>query len=299
MLDLTKLRYVIILAQRRNFARAAEDLGISQPALTRSIQALEHQLGMRLFDRDRSGVSLTPQGRDFADRAVVLVANAEDLESHAAQTAAGRRGRVRFGMAPMPARALLRDVLEARLHEAPSLIYDVVVRNVAALWPLLTAGEIEFFLSAEGQVPDAPPVRAVSLGTFPVDLLVRRGHPLLSEPGTSDRFPIVISNRRDVALPPELQHRTIDPPHVIEDFGTLAALTGSTNAIWISSRYAAVAEIAGGTLVKLPVSSSPGPQEYRMMMYSLDRRTQSPAALALQRNFTQRIRDLKENVCVS
>lgn len=298
MLDLAKLRHVITLAHRRNFARAAEDLGISQPALTRSIQVVEHQLGMRLFDRDRSGVRLTPQGQDFADRAAVLVANAEDLENHAAQTAAGRRGRVRFGMAPMPARALLPSVLLQRLLEAPGLIYDVVVRNVAALWPLLTAGEIEFFVSAEGQVPDAPPLRAVSLGTFPVSFLVRRGHPLLAEPHTPERFPIVISNRRDVALPPELQDRTQDAPHVIEDFGTLAALTGSTDAIWISSIYAAVAELADNVLVQLPVRSIPGREEYRMVMYSLDRRTQSPAALALQHNFARQIKYLKENVRV-
>jgi DNA-binding transcriptional LysR family regulator len=197
-------------------------------------------------------------------------------------------------MAPMPARALLSDVLQARLVEATGLIYDVVVRNVAALWPLLTAGEIEFFVSAEGQVPDTPPVRAVSLGVFPVSFLVRKGHPLLTEPETSERFPIVISSRRDVALPPRLQGRTFDQPHVIEDFGTLAALTGSTNAIWISSVYAAVAELAGEILVELPVSSIPGRQEYRMVMYSLDRRTQSPAALALQHNFARRISHFKE-----
>ena len=70
---------------------------------------------------------------------------------------------------------------------------------------------------------------------------------------------------------------------MIEDFGTLAALTGSTNAIWRSSTYAAVAELAGDVL-ELPVSSIPGREEHRMVMYSLDRRTQSPAALALQHN---------------
>lgn len=199
-------------------------------------------------------------------------------------------------MAPMPARALLGEVLTAQLVEAPSLIYDVVVRNVAALWPLLTSGEIEFFVSAEGQVPDAPPVRAVSLGSFPVSFLVRRGHPLLAGAETSVRFPLVISNHRDVALPPELQDRMLDAPHVIEDFGTLAALTSSTDAVWVSSIYAAVTEVAGDMLVELPVSSIPGWEEYRMMMYSLDRRTQSPAALTLRHNFAHRIRHLKEHV---
>lgn len=294
MLDLTKLRYLTTLAQRSNYARAAEELGISQPALTRTIQTLESQLGFRLFDRDRSGVSLTPQGKDFADRAAVLVANAEDLERHAVLTTSGKSGRVRFGIAPMPASALLAGVLIDRIVEAPHLVNDVVVKNVEALWPLLTSGEIEFFVSAEGQVPDAPPVRVSALGTFPVSFLVRKEHPLLTRSDASERYPVLISNHRNVALPPDLQDRTIHPPHVIEDFGTLSALTASTDAIWISSAYAVSMEMSNNILAELPVDHPPGRSEYRIMMYSLDRRTQSPAALLLKDRLTKLIRVLGE-----
>jgi DNA-binding transcriptional LysR family regulator len=294
MLDLTKLRYLTVLARRSNYARAAEELGISQPALTRTIQTLESQLGFRLFDRDRSRVSLTPQGQDFVDRAAVLVANAEDLERHAVLATTGKRGRVRFGIAPMPARALLPRVLTHRILEAPHLINDVVVKNVEALWPLLISGEIEFFVSAEGQVPDAPPVRVSPLGTFPVSFLVRKEHPLLTRSDASECYPVLISNHREVALPPDLQDQTIHPPHVIEDFGTLAALTANTDAIWISSAYAVSTEMSNEELAELPVDHAPGRREYRIMMYSLDRRTQSPAALLLKDHLTKLIRVLAE-----
>jgi DNA-binding transcriptional LysR family regulator len=296
MLDLTKLRYLVTLARRANYARAAEELGISQPALTRTIQTLEAQLGLRLFDRDRSGVRVTPQGRDFADRAAVLVANAEDLERHATLTVTAQSGRVRFGMAPMPARALLASVLQARLVEAPQLVNDIVVRNVGALWPLLTSGEIEFFVSAEGQVPDAPPVRALALGTFPVSYLVRKGHPLLNGLEPPQSYPLLLSTGREVALPPELKSYVVTPPHVVEDFGALVALTSSTDAIWVSSTYAVSAELADETLVELPIAKPPGHEEYRMMMYSLDRRTQSPAARVLKDAMIRRIKVLKEGL---
>ena len=76
MLSLRSLNHLVTLADRLHFARAAEELGLSQSALSRSIASLENQLGMRLFDRDRSGVTLTPQGRMASKRAMVLLADA-------------------------------------------------------------------------------------------------------------------------------------------------------------------------------------------------------------------------------
>src|ERR1700741_4516245 len=107
MLQLKSLTHLVALARRLHYARAAEDLHISQSALTRSIQALEKQLGMRLFDRDRAGVALTPQGKLAVERCAVLLADAEDVERHLVLAAGARAGRVRFGMAPLPASALL------------------------------------------------------------------------------------------------------------------------------------------------------------------------------------------------
>ncbi|WP_165912350.1 LysR family transcriptional regulator [Novosphingobium sp. PhB165] len=293
MLDLRRLRYLVTLARRGNYARAADDLCLSQPALTRSVQSLERQLGMRLFDRDRSGVSLTPQGQVFVDGAAVLLENAEELERQAGLTAMGKQGRVGFGMAPMPARALLKDALHGQLHSAPHLTNDVVVRNVEALWPLLVAGEIEFFVSAEGQVPDAPAVRAEVLGSFPISFIVRKGHPLLAT-NSSGTFPTLVSSRAGSSIPEDLRQYADGPPHVVEDFETLLAVTSTSDAIWQSSTYAMAEEIKSGLLEELPRDHDAQPREARIVMYALGRRSQSPAALALKQAFRQRIRHLSE-----
>ncbi|HEX7856193.1 MAG TPA: LysR family transcriptional regulator [Sphingobium sp.] len=289
MLDLRALTYLVTLARRANYARAADDLGISQPALTRAIQSLERQLGMRLFDRDRSGVNPTPQGRVFIDRAAVLVANADDLERQTQLTADGREGVVRFGMAPMPARALLSATLSRRLAEAQAMINDVVVRNVEALWPLLTAGEIEFFVSAEGQVPDASSVRAEPLGHFPTGLIVRRGHPLLDGAHQGETFPVLLSSRMGGVLLDMLPASASRSPHCIEDFETLSALTASSDAIWVNSSFAAARECEAGVLQELPFPEADAPRRMRIMMYSLERRTLSPAARSLKQELRRQI----------
>ena len=72
-MDLKRLRYAIGLADELNFARAAEKLHLSQPALSRSIQTLEEELGMLLFDRDNRNVAVTTAGAVFLDRARQLL----------------------------------------------------------------------------------------------------------------------------------------------------------------------------------------------------------------------------------
>ncbi|MBV1690408.1 LysR family transcriptional regulator [Novosphingobium sp. G106] len=281
MIDLRSLSYVVTLARRLSFARAAEDLGISQPALTRAVQAVEKRFDVRLFDRDRSGVRVTAQGQAMLDAAAVLLANANDLERQWDRTAKGQSGDVYFGMAPMPARALLSATVLERLKAAPGVRNIAVVRNVDALWPLLVAGEIEFFVAAEGQVPEAVPVRAEVVGTFPNSLIVRRGHPLLTGTGTDARFPILTSSRSGMSHAAGLEDTADGAPHVIEDFGALVQLTASSDAIWRTSSYAVAEEITRGLLCELPRSRGNAAKNIRMMMYRLERRSQSVGAKSL------------------
>ena len=71
--ELRKLRYFVAVAAEANFGRAAARLYITQPALSRQIQSLEAEIGVRLFDRDRQGTRLTPAGEQFCDDAKRLL----------------------------------------------------------------------------------------------------------------------------------------------------------------------------------------------------------------------------------
>jgi DNA-binding transcriptional LysR family regulator len=89
--DLRKVRYFLAVAERLNFGRAAEHLHIAQPALSRQIRALEHDLGASLFDRDRHRVELTAAGRQLLAEAPALLASAAGTRRRVAAAARGTR----------------------------------------------------------------------------------------------------------------------------------------------------------------------------------------------------------------
>ncbi|WP_030511386.1 LysR family transcriptional regulator [Microbispora rosea] len=105
-LDLRKLRYFVAVAERLHFGRAADDLHIAQPALSRQIRALEHDLGAPLFVRDSHGVTLTDAGQQLLDDAGPLLAAAQGVRRRVSVAARGiRRLTVGFrvGVAVTPA----------------------------------------------------------------------------------------------------------------------------------------------------------------------------------------------------
>lgn len=277
MLDLRKLRHLVVLARCLNYVRAADELGITQPTLSRSIQALERQLKTQLFDRDRGGVSLTPQGRFILERASILLTDAEDLERHSNLAAQGEGGLMRFGMTPMPARALLSKALSDRVNAAPEVTNEVVVRDVEPLWGMLIGGEIEFFVSAELPAQDLTLAKAELLGEFPLSLIVRAGHPILDSPRGGARYPLFRSSWSGLPIPEEIQDRVLGAANIVEDYSTLARLTASTDAMWLSSAYAIEAELRAGALVELLRVRQP----IEVKMYRLARRFQSPLAKAM------------------
>jgi DNA-binding transcriptional LysR family regulator len=79
-IDIRLIRHVLALAQQRNFARAAEQLNLSQPALSRSIAGFEQVLGVALFDRTREGVFPTDYGRIIIERGQDILRLGQELQ---------------------------------------------------------------------------------------------------------------------------------------------------------------------------------------------------------------------------
>src|SRR3954452_22394010 len=109
--DLRKIRYFVAVAENLHFRKAADELHIAQPALSRSIGALERELGAQLFVRDKRSVALTPAGRQLLDDARPLLAAADATRRRVQRAGRGTHHLVvgfRAGILVTPAARSLR-----------------------------------------------------------------------------------------------------------------------------------------------------------------------------------------------
>lgn len=95
--DLRRLRYFVAVAEELNFGKAARRLHVSQPPLSQQIRALESDLGVPLFERDRHRVSLTPAGQVYLKHAYTLLSMADAAVQAAQRAATGEVGELRLG----------------------------------------------------------------------------------------------------------------------------------------------------------------------------------------------------------
>lgn len=115
-LTLKQLRYLLALGEAQHYRRAAEMCGISQPSLSAQIQNIEDALGVHLVERSRSGVALTPVGREVATRARRIIDEVQSLTDFTSGAQRGLVGTIRLGAKPTLGPYLLPHVV-ARLHK--------------------------------------------------------------------------------------------------------------------------------------------------------------------------------------
>lgn len=114
---LHQLRYFVAVAERRHFTRAAADLGVAQPSVSKQIRTLEEQLGAPLFHRMKGNLALTPAGEILIGWARRVLADVAGAESEVRELVGLRRGRLSVGATPSLTTTLLPSVL-ARYHRS-------------------------------------------------------------------------------------------------------------------------------------------------------------------------------------
>ncbi|MEM9351703.1 MAG: LysR family transcriptional regulator, partial [Planctomycetota bacterium] len=124
-MDFDQLRQFLTVARVGNVTRAAEELAISQPALSRSIQRLEEAFGQPLFERKTRAVELTDAGVLLQSRSEEMLAILEDTKAQIADD--GQSGRLRIGVIPTIAPYFLPDFLRRFREEYPAA--EVVIQE--------------------------------------------------------------------------------------------------------------------------------------------------------------------------
>ena len=175
--SITRLRHILAVARTASFSLAAEEEGISQPALSRSIQVFENQYAVRLFDRSGGGVTLTPAGELAIQQARVTLAAADELDRTMSLFAKGGAGRLGIGLGPLLASVLLPAVSKRLLRASPLLQIVTRVSPADELLEDLMEGRIEAVIGNRWHLGQIPGVKRIPLGGLPLAIVARAGHP--------------------------------------------------------------------------------------------------------------------------
>ncbi|WP_422929263.1 LysR family transcriptional regulator [Singulisphaera sp. PoT] len=177
-MELDQLRHFLRVASRGNFTRAAEDLEVSQSTLSRSIQRLEEEFGLPLFERKTRSVALTDAGLLLQKRAQQVLTILDD--TRAELTDDGETGRIRVGAIPTIAPYFLPELLGQFAATHPKATVVVQENTTDALLKACAQGEVDLAIVAL-------PVRERYLEVEPLFeeellLVLPPDHPLASRP---------------------------------------------------------------------------------------------------------------------
>lgn len=152
-MELRQLEYFAELCRVRNFTKAAENLHVAQPAVTRAIQKLEDELGVQLIDRSRKPLGLTQSGERFCNRTDKILRELEDACAEAAGQTSIHRA-LSICVSPM-AGVLLNDMLmDGRLVDE-GFLYNVIYRSSIETVARLLRGELDLgFVIGEDLPPE-------------------------------------------------------------------------------------------------------------------------------------------------
>jgi len=268
-LKLPMFRAVDAVETQRSLLKASAVLGITQPALTKSLQELEDILQTRLFDRHSRGVRPTRAGLVFVQTARRILAEVRRLDEDLDQLSSPGGGTVVLGALPVAAAGVLPGAL-ARLKAAePDIKVQIRQGRTEDLLPLLASGEIDLIV---GRLYDPVLTDGFSrepLWTEPISVLARTGHPIFSEVVTVD-----VLRRHELVLPTVTQRVGQEIEHLLALLGLtpttslrsssyelIREMLHATDLISVMPRSMMVGDLLRGTLrvVPLPIPTPDRP----------------------------------------
>lgn len=223
-MNMTQIRNVVAVAHARSVSRAAEQLHVAQPSITKSIKALEEELGAPLFKRSRTGMSLTIYGESWLRHARVVqselsrgVAELEEMKKGVAQ-------KILVAGAPLVTPNLLPEAISRTLAEKPDTHFSLIDGTQLTGKRLRTAfeeGSIDLALSIFDPGDDSENLAYEFLFDVDIRFIVRKDHPVLQHKpinwGHLGDYPWIgppLGSRVRTLLDYEFRKMGIKPPRI-------------------------------------------------------------------------------------
>jgi DNA-binding transcriptional LysR family regulator len=175
-----RLQYVVSTARFGSFTAAADRVGVTQSAITKSVADLERELGYSIFNRTARGVLLTEEGQTFVERAARLLAEAHDMMRGEGAGSDPYAGTLKIGVCPASLEWLLVGPLSTLIARHPDIRLEIVGGSFDRVVQQLRAGAIDVALGYEAAFMEQPDFRREALEPLRTTFFARLGHPILS-----------------------------------------------------------------------------------------------------------------------
>jgi LysR family pca operon transcriptional activator len=262
-LKLRHLRAIDAVASHRSLVRASAAIGLSQPALTRSLQECEAALDMKLFERHARGVTPTEAGEAVWASSRRILAEISRLEEELDRQGSASEGVIALGALPVAAVGLLPAVLAGMKNSHPRLQVRLVQGRTEELLPLLAVGQLDLIVGRLYQ-PSAPDgFRREVLYDEPISVLARAGHPIFvdAEPDVAalSRFDLVLptmTQRMGQEVERLLDEHGVMPSHCLRSssVGFIRELLHTTDMLTICPRMMMGGDMRRGALRVVPIT---------------------------------------------
>ena len=177
-MELRHLRYFIAVAEELHFGRAAQVLGISQPPLSQQIQALEHEVGARLFERTNRRVELSEAGRLFLHEARLVLAQVDKAADVARRAQLGELGELKIGFtSSAPFNSSIPQAIFAFRQAFPAVHLSLQEMSSTEVAESLVDESIQVGLMRPLPLPDS--LSVVELMREPLVAVLNADHPLV------------------------------------------------------------------------------------------------------------------------
>ena len=261
-MELRDIEYFAVVADHGNLGRAADALGLSHPALSKSLRRLESAVEAKLVRRTPKGVELTAEGAALLARAKDLRLNLQDLSREIRDIGSGRGGHVRLGIAPGIDEVLVGPACALLRREAPHVTITLTSATNDVLVPALLNAEYDLIVSGipakpqEGLTQESLYDDEFAVFVAPAHPLARRRRVTLDELAGAAWVlspENTLSRRRLVQA---LEQRGLGPPHVAAEANSAAArlsIVLHSDLLGFGSLRAIEQSAPGERVVALPI----------------------------------------------
>lgn len=180
-MDLKKLKHIVALSEEKNFSRAADKVHLSQPAFSRSIQSVEEEVGMQLFNRNNTEIITTPAGNFIIERAKKILFENRTLERDLELFKNRQLGDIAFGFGPFPASVFFQKIVSKIHFNHPKINIQAEINNWKYLLEHLRNEELDFFVCDTKDIPNFSDIHIQSFEKFNTGFFIKADHPLASQ----------------------------------------------------------------------------------------------------------------------